>query len=193
MRYLLLLLVFGTVSAQRYDILSGSFESLKDIPEFNVVFDYTQMEIENYKSEEAYLATKAEQMKEHPDKARAFAENWFKDRSDKYEPRFIEYFNARFDKGEVKVAKNPGLKYTILVKTKWLYPGYGMGPSGKPSKVTAVITVSETANPSNVLLSVEFDKVIGMENRDPNKFGERISGAYEKLAKNFVMQLKRVL
>ncbi|RZJ72506.1 hypothetical protein [Flavobacterium sp.] len=192
MKIVFFLLCVSSVWAQRFDLLSGNFESIKDIPEFNIVFDYDGMQVHDYESEEAYLKIKFEQQKEKPEKAKAFVDNWYADRTNKYEPRFIDYFNERFEKGEVKIVRNGAAKYTIKVKTVWLYPGYGMGPSGQPSKITAIISVFETENPTNVLVSVKFDKTIGMENRDPNKFGERISGAYEKLAKNFVMQLKRV-
>lgn len=188
-----LLLTASAVSAQRFEVMSGDFKLLKTIQEYNVSFDYKDMEIHGYESEEAFVEKKASKEKDRPEVAKAFVDNWYNDRTTKYEPRFIAYFNDKFPDGEVKVAPDPTLKYTMNVKTVWLYPGYGMGPSGKPSKITAIVTVFETANPSNILLQVKFEKAIGFESHDPNKPGERISGAYEKIAKNVVMQIKKVL
>lgn len=188
-----MMLVSLSASAQRYDLVSGDFKALRYISEYNITFDYNGMEVHGYESEKAFVERKVEIRKNHPEKAQAFAENWYADRTNKYEPRFIAYFNDRFDKGEVRVVKDSSAKYTMDIKTTWLYPGYGMGPSGEPPKISATVTVFETANPTNILLQVKFDKAIGFENHDPNKPGERISGAYEKIAKNIVVQIKKVL
>ncbi|NUY81367.1 hypothetical protein HUK80_10700 [Flavobacterium sp. MAH-1] len=190
-KWLLLLFAIGSVSAQRYEVLSGSLEVLGNINEYNVTFSYDGMKIHGYDSEEAFLKEKVEKRQKSPEKAEAFAENWYAFRESKYEPRFIDYFNGRFENAEVKMGKNPSAKYTLNVKTTWLYPGYGIGMGGEEAKVSAILTVFETANPSKVLLSLEFDKSIGLANKNYNDFGDRISGAYEKLAKNLVMQVKR--
>lgn len=52
----------------------------------------------------------------------------------------------------------------------------------------------ESGNPQNVLLVVDFKRSIGLElgTFDFDQ-GYRIAGAYEKLAKNMAMQLKRLL
>lgn len=177
--------------AQRFEVLSGKLEALQGISEYNVTFSYDGMKIHGYDSEEAFLKEKVEKRQKSPEKAEAFAENWYAYRESKYEPRFIDYFNGRFANGEVKMGKNPSAKYTLNVKTTWLYPGYGIGMGGEEVKVSVILTVFETANPSKVLLSLEFDKSIGLANKNYNDFGDRISGAYEKLAKNLVMQVKR--
>ena len=80
------------------------------------------------------------------------------------------------------------------IKTTWIYPGYNVVAGSEPAKVSAIVTVYETKNPSNVLLSLKFDKSIGLPQGqfDFNQ-GERIAGAYEKLAKNLTIQLKRFL
>ncbi|NMH27678.1 hypothetical protein [Flavobacterium silvaticum] len=191
--FFILLLIPVAMSAQRYDIISGKFENLKSIAAYNVTFDYKGMEINGYASEEAFIKEKVEKREKNPEKAERFAKQWYADREEKYEPRFMEYFNKRFDKGEVSVAKNPSATYTMKIKTVWIYPGYGIGPGGEPPKITAIVSVFETANPANVLLEVKFEKAIGLDNKNLNDPGERISGAYEKLAKNLVQQIKRIL
>lgn len=185
---LLALLVITIVSAQE-KVTQGSFKSLASITSFNVVFDYQDIKVYFFDNEEDFLKDKM--AKREGVKAEEFRNKWFSDREALYEPKFIAYFNERM-KGKVTVGKNPSAHYTIMVKTLWLYPGYNVGIGKEEAKISAVITVYETANPGNILLKVEYDKSIGIEPTekagDP---GYRIAGAYEKLAKNFTIQLKR--
>ncbi len=192
MKIFVLLFCVTTVWSQRFDVLSGKIEALKDISDYNVTFTYDGMEIHGYASEEDFLKEKREKREKNPQKAEAFVENWYAYRKTKYEPAFIAYFNGRFPKSEVKMGENPQAKYTLNVKTTWLYPGYGIGVGGEEAKISAILTVFETANPSNVLVAIEFDKSIGLDSKNYNDLSDRISGAYEKLAKNFAMQVKRV-
>jgi hypothetical protein len=193
MKYLFLLLLSISASAQRYELLSGDFKNLKDINEYNAVFDYSQVKIHGYDTEEEYLTDKMKKRENVEGKAEKFREDWFAYRANLYEPAFINYFNKVFKKGEVKVGQNPEAQYTMNIKTTWIYPGYNAGTAIEPAKISATFTVYETANPQQILLSVGFDKSIGLEHELGNTLGDRISWAYERLAKNFTIQLKRVL
>ncbi|SFB11525.1 hypothetical protein SAMN05660845_1695 [Flavobacterium swingsii] len=190
---LLFFLIFSPfVSAQRFDILSGDLKNLKDISEYKVTFDYSNLVVNGFDSEEAYLKDKMGKRDHIEGKAEKFKENWYSDRENKYEPKFINYFNNKFENKEVKVAKNIDAKYTMNVKTTWIYPGYVLGKV-EPAKLSAIITVFETENPKNVLVKIKFEKLIGLAYELNSDQGYRIAGAYEKLAKNFTIQLKRFL
>jgi hypothetical protein len=194
---LLLFLISHITFGQRFDILSGKLENLKGISEYNVLFDYNDLQVNGFDSEAAYLKEKIEKRKNYDNgkdlkgKAEKFEKDWYADRQDKYEPAFIDYFNKRFENGEVIVGKNSEAKYTMTLKTLWVYPGYELAQV-EPAKISAIITISETANPSNILLAIKFEKSIGII-KDHREQGDRIAGAYEKLAKNLVIQLKRIL
>lgn len=187
--YILFAFLSCTLALAQEKVTEGSFKSLAGITSYNVVFDYKDIKVYFFNTEEDFLKDKM--AKREGAKAEEFRKKWFNDREALYEPKFIAYFNERM-KGKVTVAKNPSAQYTILIKTTWLYPGYNVGIGKEEAKISAVITVYETANPANVLLKVEYDKSIGIEptekSGDP---GYRIAGAYEKLAKNFTIQLKR--
>jgi len=187
-----MLLISSAVFSQRFDIQSGNLISLKGIKDYNVTFDYSEIRVHGYQTEEDFLKDK---MKKREEKGRdeEFKAEWFESRSRLYEPAFINYFNKSFKKGEIKAGVNPEAKYTMNVKTLWIYPGYNAGTAIEPAKITALITVTETLNPRNVLVAVLFEKSIGLEHELGNTMGERISWAYEKLAKNLSMQLKRFL
>ena len=174
-------------------VVKGSFKSLADISQYNVVFDYTGQSIANFDSEEAFLKDKMG--KRNAEKAEEFKKKWFGDREERYEPAFIAYFNKRMN-GKAAVGKNADANYTISVSTTWIYPGYNVGIGAEEAKISAILIVYETANPQNILLEVEYDKSIGIEpdfKKNAYNPGDRIAGAYEKLAKNFTLQLKRFM
>jgi len=189
---LLFVLLSATALRAQQHVLQGSFKDLTAVAEYNVVFDYTGQKIADFATEEEFLSDKMN--KREGESAEAFKTKWYADREANYEPKFIAYFNERMKETPVRVAKNPAAMYTILIKTTWIYPGYNVWVTKQVAKISAVITVYETANPANILLKVEYDKSVGLEPNYKEKafdFGDRIAGAYEKLARNFTLQLKR--
>ncbi|SHG82640.1 hypothetical protein SAMN05443549_10755 [Flavobacterium fluvii] len=189
---LIFLFVVSIASAQRYNVLSGDLKNLKGIALYNVTFDYSGQNVQGFETEEAFLKEKMDKRKEKDGAAEKFKKDWYEDRENKYEPKFIEYFNKRFEKGEIKVGKNIDAKYTMNIKTTWIYPGYNVVAGAEPAKISAIITVVETENPKNILVSLEFYKSIGLEQGQFDfDQGYRIAGAYERLAKNLLIQLKR--
>ncbi len=186
-----LVLVSTVTMAQSKRVLSGDFKNLKGITAFNLVFDYTNLKVDKFETEEAFLEDK---MKKREEKGTAedFKKSWFSDREERYEPKFIESFNKRFD-GAIKADKNlASAKYTIKIQTLWIYPGYNVGIVRQPSKLNAIIKVVEIENPDNILLSVGYEKVLGngAAGFDYNS-GYRISEAYAKLAKELAGEIKK--
>lgn len=187
---LLFLLVTSAAIAQKVKVKSGDFKSLKGISEFNLEFDYEGLTVDKFKTEEEFLEDKMKK-REEKGKDEEFRKNWFADRENRYEPKFIESFNKRFD-GKVKAAKGlSSAKYTIKVKTTWIHPGFNVGVARSDSKVTATITVFETGNPGSVLLEAEYQKTpgAGAFGNDYDS-GYRISESYAKLAKEFAGDIK---
>jgi hypothetical protein len=194
-QYFLFIFIFWVgVTFSQQKILEGNFKNLKGISKYTVTFDYSGLQVHGFDSEEEYLKEKMEKRAHKEGEAEKFKSDWYADRSAKYEPKFIEYFNKRFDKGEIILAKDSNAKHTMNVKTTWIYPGYNVVAGNEPAKISAIITIFETENPTDILLKVEYTRSIGLEEGmfDFDQ-GYRIAGAYEKLAKNIVMQLKRLL
>ncbi|MBF4471251.1 hypothetical protein [Flavobacterium sp. HJJ] len=187
-----LLFVSSIMTAQDMDVVKGDFKNLKGITEYNLTFDYSNLKVDKFDTEEAFLLDK---MKKREEKGTDddFKKSWFADRENRYEPKFIESFNKRFDKGEVKVGKDlTTAKYTMNVKTSWIYPGYNVGVMRQNAKIDVIITIFETANPSNVLASIQYEKVPGngAMGYDYNS-GYRISESYAKLAKEIATHIKK--
>ncbi|HEU0136172.1 MAG TPA: hypothetical protein VFQ50_02685, partial [Flavobacterium sp.] len=122
-----LLYIFLAVASAGYSqmkVRAGDFKNLKAITRYNVTFDYSNMQIQGFDSEEAFLEDKMKKREHKEGVAENFRETWYTDRSTKYEPKFIEYFNKRFENGALSVGRDSTARYTMHVKTTWLYPGY---------------------------------------------------------------------
>ncbi len=48
------------MTAQRYELLEGDLKNLKGISEYNITFDYSNMKVHGYETEEAFLNDKME-------------------------------------------------------------------------------------------------------------------------------------
>ncbi|MBU2973003.1 hypothetical protein [Zobellia sp. B3R18] len=180
-----LLVVSANSFAQKMKVSKGDIKNLKDISVYTLEFDYSNLEIPKYDSEDDFLEDKmAKREEKEAGKGEEFKKSWFADRQDRYEPKFIESFNKRFDDGEVSVSMEDA-DYTMKIHTNKIYAGYNVGVVRKNAEIDATITVYETANPSNVLLEGKYSDVqgYGAMGNDYNS-GYRISECYAKLAKN---------
>lgn len=192
------LLVFAfllslSVNAQKAKVIEGSYKNLKGITVFNLEFDYSNLEIPKYKSEEEFLKDKMKIREDKkPGDGERFRKSWFADREERFEPKFKESFNKRFKDGKVKVGKDISeAKHVMKIYTTKMYAGYNVGVWRHNSEIDAILTVYEKANPSNVLISVKYRDVQGQGamGYDYNS-GYRISECYAKLAKVFAFTLK---
>lgn len=189
---LLLLLVVTVTFSQKIKVSEGKFKKVKGITEYSLVFDYSNLKIPKFDSEEAFLKEKMEKRdKKNPGSGAIFKKSWFRDREERYEPKFIESFNKRFKKQKIKVIKKPA-DYTIKIHTTKMYAGYNVGVWRHNAEINAVITIYETKNPSNVLVSGKIKKVqgAGAMGNDYNS-GYRISECYAKLAKVLAKYIKK--
>ncbi|SIS74483.1 hypothetical protein SAMN05421766_103768 [Zobellia uliginosa] len=189
---LALLVVTATTYAQKMKINKGDIKNLKDISTYTLEFDYSDVQIPKYDSEEDFLADKmAKREEKEAGKGEEFKKSWFADREERYEPKFIESFNKRFEDGEVVVSKDPA-DYTMKIHSTKIYAGYNVGVVRKNAEIDATITIYETANPSNILLEGTYKDVqgYGAMGNDYNS-GYRISECYAKLAKNLAGYIKK--
>ena len=174
--------------AQKAKVQDGSFKNLKGITAFNVVFDYTDVKIPKFKSEEEFLKEKMEKRdKKEPGSGEVFKKSWFADRTDQYEPKFIESFNKRFDEGKMNIDRGlDSAEYTMKVHTTSLSAGYNIGISRKDAMIDAIITVYKNDNPDKAILVVKYTGAVGAGAHGYDyDSGYRISECYAKLAKTF--------
>ncbi len=188
------LLIAGATQAQKLKEIDGNPKDLKDIKEYALEFDYSDLEIPKYDSEEDFLADKMKKREEKEAGAgEKFKNSWFSDREEHYEPKFIESFNKRFKEGVLSVSKdNEEAEYTMKVHSNKIYAGYNVGIVRHNAEIDVTFSIYETANPGNVLFSGKFYDVQGegAMGYDFNT-GYRISECYAKAAKSFAAFLKK--
>ena len=188
---LVVLFVASTVMySQKMKVKEGDIKNLKDITAYNLIFDYSDLSIHKYDSEEAFLKDKAAKREEkEKGLGEKFKKTWFSDREEFYHPKFIESFNKRFDeKRMVKVSKGEDAKYVMKIHTTKMYAGYNVGIVRHNAEIDAEVIIYEKGNPSNILLQGTYKDVQGngAMGYDFNS-GYRISECYAKLAKNIAL------
>ena len=185
---LILMITSVLMIAQKAKVTTGSFANVKSITSFDLKFDYTNVKVDKFATEDDFLADK---MKKREEKGsdQDFKKSWFSDREERYEPKFIESYNKR---GDISVGKNTGAKYVMEIKTTWIYPGYNVGVVRKNAKINATVIIYDKNNPNNVLVSADYKEVegYGAMGYDYNS-GYRISEAYAKLAKVLAENVSR--
>ncbi|GGG35310.1 hypothetical protein [Bizionia arctica] len=187
-------LLFSTsiMFSQKEKVTKGDWSNLKGITEYDLVFDYSDLEIPKYDSEEDFLDDKmAKRNDKEPGSGEAFKKSWFSDREEFYEPRFIETFNDKYKDGLVRVDRDLGsAEYTMKIHTTFMYPGYNVGVVRHNSKIEVTLTVYKNDSPEDILISVDYTKVEGAGGGgyDFNS-GQRIADAYIIFARALVKDM----
>ena len=176
-------MVSSLAFAQKLKVKDGDIKNLKEITVYNLEFDYTDVQIPKFDSEEEFLADK---MNKREDKEAGggakFKKSWFGDREKRYRPKFTESFNKRFDDSELSVGVNSDAQYTMMVHSTRIYAGYNVGVVRRNAEIDAIITVFETANPEKVLFAGEYTRAQGNGAMGYDfDTGFRISECYAKL------------
>ena len=176
---------------QKAKVQKGDWGNLKGITAYNMVFDYTDLQIPKYDNEEEFLKDKmAKREEKEPGTGEKFKKSWYSDREEFYEPRFIETFNKKYKDGAVKVGRDLDTEYTMKIHTTMIYPGYNVGIVRHNSKLELTLSVYKTDSPDDVIFSVDYTKIEGQGNGgfDFNS-GQRIADAYIIFGRAFAKHL----
>lgn len=182
--------------AQRVDLRSGDVGVLSGQKTVNVEYDYSEFGVGKFATEQEYLDKKsAEYNAKEAGKGDTWKKAWVEDRKARYEPKFEELFNKGLeDKGITAVKARPDAQYTLIVKTKFVEPGFNVGVMRKNAYVDFEIDLVESANKSNKVAE------IGMRNVPGGQFGGfdfdtgvRIAESYAKAGKSLAAFLDKKL
>ncbi|WP_342084183.1 hypothetical protein [Dyadobacter sp. OTU695] len=182
--------------AQRVDLRSGDVGVLSGQKTVNVEYDYSEFGVGKFATEQEYLDKKsAEYNAKEAGKGDAWKKAWVEDRKARYEPKFEELFNKGLqDKGITVVNARPDAQYTLIVKTKFIEPGFNVGVMRKNAYVDFEVDLVESANKSNKVAE------IGMRNVPGGQFGGfdfdtgvRIAESYAKAGKSLAAFLDKKL
>jgi hypothetical protein len=185
---LLLACLFGLQTiAQKVKTTSGSDDILKSESAINIEFNYDNITVGKYKNEQDYITAKTEEYnKKEAGKGDTWAASWKRDREARYEPKFIELFKLSSGMSIITDAK-----YTMIVKTLSIEPGWNIGISRKNAEIDLEIWIVETANKSSKLATFTISNVPGGTAFGYDfDTGLRISEAYAKAGKSLGKSLK---
>ena len=187
---------FQKAKAQDIDLVSGDITILIGQPTITVSFVYDGMDVAGL-IEDYYLKQKRGEFRKAAD-ADKFVAKWKSDFKDKHEPKFIEQFNLGMRKLKLKAEKEGDSKYTMIVTTNKIEPGFYASSGGinRDTYVNLTVNFVETENPENILATIKSEKVIGKSDNSVEMKDQqaRIANAYgesaSKIAKLIVKLCK---
>ena len=184
-----LAVVCTSIYAQKIKVEQGGFDFIAGQKEVNVEFDYENMKLmkENLTNEE-YITKRSGQLEEKArGKGKTWEKKWNTSRELIWNPKFLELMNQYLGKDEsIYFAEDlSDAKYTLIVETVWLYPGWDAGIMKQHAKVTTNLKFVETANKDNVLLEVSCKNAPGDQWGNNYSNESRVGEGYAKTGKSF--------
>ena len=189
-----ILFVSCLMTAQKMKVVQGDFGFLKDQKDVNVEFDYSKMTLmKDNLSEDQYVEDRRVALNE---KSRGGGDVWKKkwDISKEliWNPKFLELMNVIYSKENKDVIFQEGItnaKYTLIIETVWVYPGWDVGIMKQAAKVSTKLLFVETNNKSNVLLEISSDNAPGDQWGNNYSNESRIGEGFAKTGKSLAKML----
>ncbi|MBN2669430.1 MAG: hypothetical protein JXR60_09385 [Bacteroidales bacterium] len=188
-RILLTLVAIGIIVnasfAQKIKLISGDISIFKSISSLNVEFVYPDdMKVGKLSQQEYVASKKTKAESKEAGAGEKWEASWLADRTQHYEPKFMELLTAYLTPKNLIASNTPSEKYTMVVKTIFTEPGFNIGVTRKPAYVDLEITLIETDTKKEVV------KIL-LEKAPGNSYGGgdfdtgfRIGEAYAKAAKS---------
>lgn len=176
--------------AQKGKVIQGKWKSLSGIENFDLEFDYSNVEIPKFDKEEDYIKQKMKEKDEdEPGQGKIWREKYFADRENHFEPKFIESFNKR---GDEKVSKDfDSSQYILKVIVTRSFNGWNVGVMRKPARIDATIEIYKREE-NTPMFSVAYENVRGADAMGVDfESHVRVGEAYAKLAKSFLKDFKK--
>ncbi|PSR05352.1 MAG: hypothetical protein BRD50_01230 [Bacteroidetes bacterium SW_11_45_7] len=153
----------------------------------DVKFDYSDMAVGSYSSEEDYVEKKVKEKNEdEPGSGDQWRKEWKGNRESKFEPEFLELLNE-YGKDDKKLdfdKNNDDANYLMIVETTFTEPGFNVGVARRDAEIDLKIRFVEKGNPENVLTKLSIQDVPGRSSMGYDfATGTRLTEAYAKAGK----------
>lgn len=182
--------------AQRISQKSGSVSALNGQTTLNVEYDYSNFGVGKFDNEADFVNKKVEEYNaKEAGKGDKWKDGWISAREDRYEPKFEELFNKGAEKLGLQVVNGKkDAKYTLIVRTTFVEPGFNIGVMKKPAYVNFQFDVVETANRSTKVSEQTLSNVPGTQYTDLDfDIGSRVAESYAKAGKVLAAYLSKEL
>lgn len=178
--------------AQKLKVESGDFAVLTGQKILHVEYDYSHFRVGEFATEQEYVEQKVlEYNEKKPGKGERWKEVWLNDREDLFEPAFEEHFNRILaDKGLVLQAGQKDARYTLVVKTTFVEPGFNAAIAAKDASVDFEFDLVETADRSARVAHIILRKVPGNADHRFDR-GARLAESYALAAKLLSRHIKK--
>lgn len=178
------ILIAITLNAQAIVLTSGSLAPLKGEKVLGFEFTYHEMQVGKM-TEEEYINKK---VNDYNDKEQGRGDmwraNWVNDRTERYEPKFIELFDKYMADKSIRAGQE-GANYVIVLNTDFTEPGFNVG----------VVRKNAAIDLTGRIIKIDTDEVIAtfrIKNASANNFwgtdfdsGYRIQETYGKAGREF--------
>ena len=165
-------------------LVQGNPEPVKGENFIEVQFTYEDMTV-GKESEADYVKRRIESDGEE------WHEKWVNDRSNRFEPRFLETMNRYTEPGGLKAERGlDNTKYVLIINTYYTEPGFYAAIKNKAAEVSVKATLVERNNP-NIPIAIYDIKTPGIT-AVPD-IGTRIQSAYGQAGRFLGSRLREFL
>jgi hypothetical protein len=195
---LAVIFVSSYMTAQKMEVVKGDFGFLNGQKEINVEFDYSKMTLmKEKKSEDQYITDRVKDLNEkNKGTGEIWKKKWNASKELIWTPKFLELVNIVLSKEKKDVIFQENLtsaKYTLIVETVWIYPGWDVAMMKQPAKVSTNLKFVEKGNKSNILLEITSEDAPGDQWGNNFSNESRIGEGFAKTGKSLAkMLLKKV-
>ncbi len=179
MNKLLFITIFvlgSNLYSQQIKVLNGDFGFISEMETINLIFEYDGLTLMSDSiPEQQFIEDRIKSLQEsnHKD-AKGWEDDWQDAKQELWPEIFTTNLNMVFSKkNEIKFEEGLNTeKYTLFVKTNWIYPGWHGGFMNQKSKVKATLQFVETSNPGIVLLELEAFVHWGVDSNLEKRLGK---------------------
>lgn len=186
-------LVAFSCMAQKMKVEKGDLSVLKGEKTVNVEFVYDNLKLfKDDRSEAAYIEERKKDLNEKAEgKGDAWEKKWNASRELIWEPKFMELINRT--PGMKFKQNDTDAKYTLIVASTWLYPGYNVGVMKHASKLNTDLKIVPTNDKSKVLVDISAKEAPGEMFQGTFSNEDRIGESYAKTAKTLSKMIGKEL
>lgn len=178
------------IYAQSIVLTSGSLNDLKGETVIGFDFTYNEMLVGKMTEQEYVLKKVGDYNEKEAGRGDTWQQNWYSDRKERFEPKFIELFNKYMEKVNI-TAGSEGAKYVIVLNTDFTEPGFNVG----------VVRKNASIDMSGKIIKKETGEQVAafkIKNASANNFwgtdfdtGYRIQETYGKAGREFAKFLMK--
>lgn len=151
------------VNAQAIQITKGNFDFLDEVNSLHIVYDYKDVVISKYPTEEAYLNEKQHDLnKNKAGSGDSWREQWLTDRTRYFNPTFEKRFFKYLRKAS-KASNKQSASHLMILQITYMEPGFKVHYAEKSAEINITAHFLKIQEPRDTLATVEFNRCRGKE------------------------------